>query len=81
MSIRPAAPLPSGTNAGQDPRIEGWKRRLLDLSLRNKLLNFKPGKQTIEFYCPDAAAAEDRLAIGNGLRIVPAPASMRAAMP
>jgi len=72
--LSPAAPLPSGISAGQDPRIEVWKRRLLDLSLRNKLLNFKPGKQTIEFYCPDAAAAEDRLAIGNGLRIVPAPA-------
>lgn len=74
--LSPVAPLPSGGSVGQDPRIEAWKRRLLDLSLRNKLLNFKAGKQAIEFHCPDASATEDRLATGNGLRVVPAPASI-----
>ena len=48
--LSPVAPLPSGGSVGQDPRIEAWKRRLLDLSLRNKLLNFKAGKQAIEFH-------------------------------
>ena len=72
--LSPAAPLPSGTSLAQLPKVEQWKRRLLDLSLRNKLLNFRAGKLTIEFHCPDAAALEDRLASGNGLRIVPTPA-------
>ena len=55
-------------------RIERWKRRLLDLSMRNKLLNFKAGKGTIEFICPDPGALEDRLANGASLRLLPDPA-------
>ena len=60
-------------------RLERWKRRLLDLSMRNKLLNFKVGKGTIELLCPDAGAFEDRLAGGASLRLLPdpAPASRR----
>ncbi|NBT95646.1 MAG: DUF4011 domain-containing protein, partial [Chloroflexi bacterium] len=60
-------------------RLERWKRRLLDLSMRNKLLNFKVGKGTIELLCPDAGALEDRLAGGALLRLLPdpAPASRR----
>ena len=60
-------------------RLERWKRRLLDLSMRNKLLNFKVGKGTIELLCPDAGALEDRLAGGASLRLLPdpAPASRR----
>ena len=56
-------------------RLERWKRRLLDLSMRNKLLNFKAGKGTIEFLCPDAGALEDRLAGGASLRLLPDPGS------
>lgn len=55
-------------------RLERWKRRLLDLSMRNKLLNFKVGKGTIELLCPDAGALEDRLAGGASLRLLPDPA-------
>ncbi len=55
-------------------RLERWKRRLLDLSMRNKLLNFKVGKGTIELLCPDAGAFEDRLAGGASLRLLPDPA-------
>lgn len=43
-------------------RIERWQRKLLDLSLRNRLLNFKPTKQTVPFLCPDVSFLEDRLA-------------------
>ena len=45
-------------------RIERWQRKLLDLSLRNRLLNFVASKQTVPFRCPDVAALEDALA-GN----------------
>ena len=45
-------------------RIERWQRKLLDLSLRNRLLNFVSSKQTVPFRCPDVAALEDALA-GN----------------
>src|ERR1700722_11147626 len=42
-------------------RLEKWKRSLLDLSLKNRLLNFKDSKSTIAIECPDPAALEDRL--------------------
>ena len=46
-------------------RLERWKRRLLDLSLRNKLLNFKAGKTAIELICPDAGRLEDKVSAGR----------------
>lgn len=49
-------------------RIERWQRKLLDLSLRNRLLNFKPSKQTLPFVCPDVAVLEDALADGKSFR-------------
>jgi len=45
-------------------RIERWQRKLLDLSLRNRLLNFRPSKQTVPVICPDVSRLEDRLAEG-----------------
>jgi very-short-patch-repair endonuclease len=53
-----------------DGRIERWQRKLLDLSLRNRLLNFKDTKQTIPIYCPDIAALEDHLACGKSVKLV-----------
>ncbi|MFD1330583.1 DUF3320 domain-containing protein [Methylopila musalis] len=52
-------------------RLEVWKRKLLDLTLRNKLLNFKPGKATIELECADVAALEDALSGGQAFKILP----------
>ena len=51
-------------------RIERWQRRLLDLSLRNKLLNFKATKQSLPLRCPNLSALEDQLAEGGALRII-----------
>lgn len=50
-------------------RIERWQRKLLDLSLRNRLLNFRPTKQTVPVLCPDVSRLEDRLANGGRLRL------------
>ena len=42
-------------------RIERWQRKLLDLSLRNRLLNYRDSKQTLPLRCPSVAAFEDDL--------------------
>lgn len=51
-------------------RIDRWQRKLLDLTLRNRLLNFKETRQTIPVLCPDLPKLEDMLAEGNSLRII-----------
>jgi very-short-patch-repair endonuclease len=51
-------------------RIDRWQRKLLDLSLRNRLLNFKLNKQSIPILCPDISKLEDRLAVGAKLRLI-----------
>ena len=50
-------------------RVERWQRKLLDLSLRNRLLNFSVTKQAIPFLCPDIPGLEDHLANGGRMRI------------
>jgi very-short-patch-repair endonuclease len=61
---RPATP---------DGRIDRWQRKLLDLSLRNRLLNFRATKQSIPLLCPRVSLLEDRLASGVRLRIISLP--------
>ena len=51
-------------------RIERWQRKLLDLSLRNRLLNFASSKQTLPFLCPDVPKLEDMLADGKRFRVI-----------
>lgn len=52
-------------------RMERWKRKLLDLTLRNKLLNFKPGKGSVVLECVSPGALEDGLAAGQEFRLKP----------
>lgn len=54
-------------------RIDRWQKKLLDLTLRNRLLNFPDTKQTIRFLCTDIAALEDRLADGAAMRLISLP--------
>ncbi len=75
--VAPAALPPSpdfgrlpGEESEEEPdtpqgRIERWQRKLLDLSLRNRLLNFRDSKQTVPFRCPDVGSLEDALADGK----------------
>lgn len=51
-------------------RIDRWQRKLLDLSLRNRLLNFRPSKQTVPVLCPNVSRLEDLLADGGRMRMV-----------
>lgn len=55
-----------------DGRIDRWQRKLLDLSLRNRLLNFKDTKQTMLIECPDISELEDHLARGKQVKIISA---------
>lgn len=54
-------------------RLNRWQRKLLDLSLRNKLLNFKPSKKAIMLLCNKPAVLEDLLADGKEIRLSPLP--------
>ncbi len=54
-------------------RVELWKRKLLDLTKRNRLLNLRPSATAIPIFCPDPAALEDRIAAGDRIGIIPPP--------
>lgn len=57
-------------------RLHRWQRKLLDLSLRNRLLNFKPSKRSITIRCPEPEQLEDRLADGRKIQITASPKMM-----
>lgn len=52
-------------------RLEAWKRKLLDLTKRNRLLNLKGSKTAIRLVCADSGRLEDTLARGDKITIVP----------
>lgn len=54
-------------------RVDRWQKKLLDLTLRNRLLNFPVTKKTIPFLCTDVAYLEDRLANGAAIRLISLP--------
>ncbi|CDX15113.1 conserved hypothetical protein [Mesorhizobium sp. ORS 3324] len=81
-----ALPLPAAPAIGAMPvevveikpttaagRIDRWQKKLLDLTLRNRLLNFPDSKKTIPFLCTDVAYLEDRLANGAAVRLISLP--------
>ncbi|CAD5379429.1 conserved hypothetical protein [Pseudomonas sp. OF001] len=59
--------------AGPGGRLAQWQRRLLDLSLRNPLLNLRDSKVAIPLLSPDPAALEDLLADGRSFAVDPLP--------
>jgi very-short-patch-repair endonuclease len=70
-----AAPVFEEEQTAQPPRqeraltrLESWKNSLLDLSLRNRLLNFKDGK-SLSIECPDPARLVDQLTAGARMKI------------
>lgn len=61
-------------NAGEDAttpegRLSRWKSKLLDLSLRNRLLNFKSTKSNLQLVAPDPGAIEDGLTEGKEFKV------------
>ena len=57
-------------------KLDGWQRKLLDLSLRNSLLNYRMGnnKRYVEFIVPDPERLEDKLSDGERFTILSGPA-------
>ncbi|MBL8330891.1 MAG: DUF4011 domain-containing protein [Rubrivivax sp.] len=68
------APL-TATPLDPKDRLARWQRKLLDLSLRNALLNFKAVKKAVVLDAP-APALEDALATGLTLKLLPSPQLM-----
>ncbi|MCS6290683.1 MAG: DUF4011 domain-containing protein [Nitrospira sp.] len=52
-------------------RLARWKSKLLDLTLRNRLINFKPTKIMLPLRVPDPAHLEDALADGQEWKFRP----------
>lgn len=66
------AVIPAGETEVPDTpegRLSRWKSKLLDLTLRNRLLNFKPAKSNLRVICPDPCAFEDSLSDGKEFKI------------
>ena len=57
-------------------RLDRWQRKLLDLSLRNSLLNFRASKRAIKLDAPNPGELEDRLSGGRRLTLLPRPPLM-----
>jgi very-short-patch-repair endonuclease len=76
-----AQPDPDPATLNPKDRLARWQRKLLDLSLRNNLLNFKSGKKTLKLEAPDAGALEDLLASGQALKLLARPDLMDGADP
>lgn len=66
-----------------DPRsrLEHWQRKLLDLSLRNNLLNFRAGKRAVPLLVPEPERFEDALAQGVAFKLRAGPELMTGADP
>ncbi|MEO5955651.1 MAG: DUF4011 domain-containing protein [Nitrospiraceae bacterium] len=62
-------------------RLTRWKSKLLDLTLRNRLINFKPTKIMLPLRVPDPAHLEDALADGQEWKFRPLPQIMQGADP
>lgn len=52
-------------------RVDQWRRKLLDLSKRNKLLNIRQRSMGFRIICPDIDQLEDELASGKKFNILP----------
>lgn len=74
-------PIDLGSEETPEGRLSSWKSKLLDLTLRNRLLNFKSNKSTLQFIAPDLPRLEDALASGADFKIRPLPTIMQGSDP
>lgn len=54
-------------------KLDLWRRKLLDLTTRNRLLHVPESAKVIRLVCPDPAQLEDMLAANKSVRIVTMP--------
>lgn len=58
-------------------RLDRWLRQLLDLTMRNRLLNASASsKRVLPLLAADVGAIEDRLSAGKSYRVLPAPTEL-----
>lgn len=69
-------PIDLETEDTPEGRLSNWKSKLLDLTLRNRLLNFKSNKSTLQFIAPNLPGLEDALSDGADFKIRPLPGIM-----
>ncbi|SHM66107.1 DUF4011 domain-containing protein [Ruminococcus flavefaciens] len=50
-----------------------WERKLLDLSLRNSLLNFRPSAMSVQLMISDLGVLEDEISKGEDFKVMPMP--------
>jgi hypothetical protein len=62
-----------GEGEAAEMRLWRWQRKLLDLSLHNRLLNYKPTRRSLKLFCPDPQTLIEKLEAGTRVRIVPTP--------
>ena len=62
-----------GNERHRETHLERWQRKLLDLSLRNPLLNSRPSLTAVPIICPDPGFLEDKLAEGKKISLLPLP--------
>ncbi len=57
-----------------------WERKLLDLGLRNPLVNFRPSRTSIQLMGTDLPRLEDEITKGHEFKIMPIPADFNATL-
>ncbi len=77
-------PEPEEERPGEPPvpetpqtRVDRWKKKLLDMTLRNRLLSFKDTKKSLPIVCSDIARLEDLLSSGQTFRLEVLPPEFR----
>lgn len=71
--------LPQQNEKEEVTKQTQWERKLLDLSLRNMLINMRRTKAVVPLFSSDIATIEDALADGEEFQVLPRPADMSAA--
>ena len=79
-AIDPSALRYAEGTAKAATKQEVWERKLLDISLRNSLINFVPGSSNVQLVTADLGKLEDELARGESFKIMPAPSELSVAL-
>lgn len=68
--------LPDSFTKDQLTKRSNWERKLLDLSLRNLLINMRMTKSIVPLLASDVSILEDALSDGEEFQVIPRPAEM-----
>lgn len=68
--------IPQGTEPREVTKQTIWERKLLDLSLRNSLLNFRPSSMNVQVMVTDLGELEDVISQNEEFKVCPVPNDM-----